>query len=104
MDEISPGCENNPVEIRSVKDDDGKEIHVLPLSLVNQTDTPFLTYSLVLFNNWKRFKVLPHGQGTLAERQSVLEILTILDQEYNAFEEWEHEREQAAQKVARRSR
>lgn len=45
-----------------------------------------------LFTDWKRFKVLPHGGGTLEERQTILDILAILDAEAIQFDEWEREK------------
>lgn len=58
---------------------------------IAQADTPFLQKSLRLFYDWKRFKVLPNGGGTLCERQTVIDIITILDGEENQFQSWEME-------------
>lgn len=54
--------------------------------------TPFLMASLRIYNEWAVFKILPHGQGTMGERQAYLEIIRILHQEENAYSNWEMER------------
>lgn len=54
--------------------------------------TPFLMASLRIYNEWAVFKTLPHGQGTMGERQTYLEIIRILHQEENGYSNWEMER------------
>lgn len=78
--------------LREFTDDDGRIQTALPRRVIVEFDTPFLRACLRLFFDWKRFKVLPHGGGTLQERQSVIDILTILDAESNKFDEWEREK------------
>lgn len=54
--------------------------------------TPFLLASLRLFREWSCFKILPHGKGTMEERQTVIDIIKILTQEENNYNSWEMER------------
>lgn len=54
--------------------------------------TPFLMASLRLYNEWSVFKILPHGKGTMDERQTVLDIIRILTGEENRFNNWDLER------------
>lgn len=87
-------------------DDSGKERTSLYGFEIVQADTPFLHKCLRLFYDWRRFKVLPHGGGTLDERQTVIDILTLLDSEANQFDSWEMEQNKqknaASRPVARR--
>lgn len=53
--------------------------------------TPFLAASLELYSNFVLLGVLPHGQGTLGERETVIEILKILKSEDNRYQNWEME-------------
>ncbi len=53
--------------------------------------TPFLMASLRVFREWTTFKILPHGQGTLGERQAYLDIIKILQAEENGYSNWEME-------------
>lgn len=55
---------------------------------VNELATPFLNASFRLFSRWKLLKVLPHGGGTMDERETVLEILEVLEGESNSFDSW----------------
>lgn len=48
--------------------------------------------SLRLYNEWSVFKILPHGKGTMNERQTVLDIIRILTGEENRFNNWDLER------------
>ena len=66
----------------------GKDYTVLTQEEVNGLDTPFLRASFALYNRWKLLGALPHGQGTLGERNTVLEILEALEGESNRFEGW----------------
>lgn len=61
---------------------------MLPQSLVNALRTPFLMEAVALFNRWKLLKALPHGGGTMDERETVLEILEVLEDENNGFDSW----------------
>lgn len=54
--------------------------------------TPFLMASIKIFKEWSVFKTLPHGQGTLGERQTYLDIIKILQGEENGYSNWEMER------------
>lgn len=85
------------IELREVTTDDGRMTTAIPAPQLLQFETSFLYASLQLFYDWKRFKTLPHGGGTMAERQSVLDILTVLDVEAASYERWEMERRKAQQ-------
>ncbi len=52
-------------------------------------DTPFLRAALNLYRDWSTFKILPHGKGTLNERQTVIDTIRILTQEENKYTNWE---------------
>lgn len=54
--------------------------------------TPFLFKAIKLYNEYNTFEVLPHGQGTLAEKPTVIEIIQIFKQEENAWDAWEREK------------
>ncbi len=51
--------------------------------------TPFLMASLRLYSEWSVFKILPHGGGTMDERQTVLDIIRTLQIEENRYSGWE---------------
>ena len=57
-----------------------------------ELETPFLLASLRLYKEWSCFKILPHGKGTLDERQSVINIIRILSEEENRYSNWELDR------------
>lgn len=54
--------------------------------------TPFLMASLHAYREWTVFKTLPHGGGTMGERQTWLDIIRTLTQEENAYSSWEMDR------------
>ena len=66
--------------------------------------TDFFRFSWVLFVRWKTFNVLPHGKGTLDERNTTLEILRILNEEEHLFDSWEQEKRQKSMDGGRRPR
>ena len=80
------------IPIRGYDDEQGNLIELISPRDLNAMKTPFLSICLKLFQEWKIFKVLPHGGGTLEERQVILDILTLLEHEYNEFEAWEMEK------------
>lgn len=48
-----------------------------------------------IFSNFKIFKTLPHGRGTMKERNTVIQIIRILESCQNEFDEWEREKSMA---------
>lgn len=89
--EMNPNYRHQEL-LRGYTDDEGQKREGMPRREIVRFDTPFLAQAMRLFADWKRFKVLPHGGGTLEERQTTLEILTILDAEAIQFDEWEREK------------
>lgn len=59
---------------------------------VNSLDTPFFRASMTLYSDFKVFGCLPHGHGTLAERQTVLDIIKVLSNEEARYENWRMEK------------
>lgn len=49
-----------------------------------------------LYNEWKTFNVLPHGRGTMDERRTVIQALSVLEDESNSWDRWEWEKEKKA--------
>ncbi len=91
------------VQLRGFLDDDGEERSVLYACDLVPMDNAFLRAALSMYYTWRRFKVLPHGGGTLDERQTTLDILAILDAEAIRFDDWEREQDRAAARRAHRS-
>lgn len=60
---------------------------------IDVLDTAFFRVSMQRFNEWMICKVLPHGKGTMHERQSILDIIRVITGESNEFDMWEHEKE-----------
>jgi hypothetical protein len=70
---------------------DGKEEgrNALTFDEIQGLKTPFLFGAVDLFNTFKAFKTLPHGQGTLNERATVLTALRIMLNEEQEYDAWE---------------
>lgn len=71
------------------------ETDVMTYEQAQILDTPFFAASLDLYLNWAVFKILPHGKGTMHERQSVIEILRILNSEDNKYQSWDMKRDKS---------
>lgn len=84
--------------IRCYKAPDGTEIATLSWNEIQAQNTPFLRESISLFRDWKRFSILPNGRGTRGERNSVIQILRILDEEDFEWNEWERDKRMAERK------
>jgi len=54
---------------------------------INEQDTPFLSACLALNNKMSIFG-LPHGQGWISERNTVLQIREICKAEISKYENW----------------
>jgi len=55
---------------------------------INLMDTPLLRNAFDLYLNFKACNSLPHGNGFLNERISVMEIIRIFEQESNRYDSW----------------
>jgi hypothetical protein len=55
---------------------------------IDEQDTEFLHTALTTYNNFKACGVLPYGGGYLQERNTTVEIIRILTQEANRYENW----------------
>lgn len=78
--------------IRGIKEDGKWEYGALTLKEIAGLKTPFFFRAVMLYNDYNTFEILPHGKGTLDERPTVTQIISILKQEENAFTAWENER------------
>ena len=58
---------------------------------IQELKTPFLSKALLLYNNYKLFG-LPHGKGYIKERQTILDVIRIIEDENNSFDIWEIEK------------
>lgn len=56
---------------------------------INEQDTPFLRSCFHLF---KRFKScgLPHGNGFLNERKTIIDIIVLLESEESKYDSWRY--------------
>lgn len=81
-----------PYPIRGIEENNKWTYSTLTYDQMQALNTPFLIASINLYGNYSAFNTLPHGMGTLSERQSVLDILKILRQEENLFDAWEREK------------
>jgi len=82
-----------PLVMRGIEESNGQWTYgALTQKQIRYLQTPFLAASLQLYNDFAMFKVLPHGKGTMDERRSVLDIISILKAEESAFNAWELER------------
>jgi len=81
-----------PFRMIGLRDVGGKYSHTeMVWDDIASLRTPFLADSLQLFSQWKTLGALPHGKGTLAEKQTVVDILMILSQEVSGYERFLHE-------------
>lgn len=79
--------------IRGIKVKGGEWEHGdLSYEEIQSLKTNFLFRAFALFSDFNTFNVLPHGQGTLAERPTVLEAIKILKEEENLWQQWEWEK------------
>lgn len=67
---------------------DKGEFSELTFDEIQELKTPFFSMAMELYHNFKLFG-LPHGNGWLNERDLTLDILSILEDETNAFDAWE---------------
>lgn len=64
---------------------------------VPQFDTPFFNRCLEIYNNWKLFKQSPpSGAGWANERNTICQILQIIERENVEYEAWLNEKERAS--------
>ena len=94
--------ENNAYPGRGIvigKTPDGKKVSLMYRRDIPQYRTPFLMGALNLFSNWRLFeKAPPSGTGWANERNVTVRILQILESEYNKYDAWEREVEDAKRK------
>lgn len=85
--------------IRCWETPDGKKVSLMYRRDIPQYRTPFLMGALNLFSNWRLFeKAPPSGTGWANERNVTVRILQILESEYNKYDAWEREVEDAKRK------
>lgn len=58
---------------------------------INEFDTPLFRQALRTWREFVACKALPHGMGTLHERQSVIRIITIFEEGMKRMESWTYE-------------
>lgn len=75
--------------IRGIKRDGEWEHGSLSIEEIQALKTDFLFKAFAIFSDFNVFNVLPHGQGTLAERPTVLEAIKILKEEESLWQAWE---------------
>lgn len=80
-----------PIPIRGIEENGEWTFSSLTVTQIRKLNTPFLAASLRLYGDFSVFKILPHGKGTMDEKQSVIEIIKILKSEENAYINWEME-------------
>lgn len=79
--------------IRGIQTKEGEwEYGDLSYEEIQALRTDFLFRAFALFSDFNTFNVLPHGQGTLAERPTVLEAIRILKEEDGLWQQWEMEK------------
>lgn len=89
--DVADGMMGLRYPIRGYKDSSGEGIGALTYEEIQELKTEFFLHSWNLYRNYKLFG-LPHNQGWANERQSVLSILRILEEETNEQEAWEMEK------------
>lgn len=75
--------------IRGIKKDGEWEHGSLSIEEIQSLKTDFLFRAFAVFSDFNVFGCLPHGQGTLGERPTVLEAIRILKEEDNLWQMWE---------------
>lgn len=78
--------------IRGIKVNGGWQNCELTMDEIEELKTPLLYMAFSVYNNYNTFECLPHGKGTLAERPTITQIISILKQEENAWDRWESEK------------
>ena len=76
--------------IRGYEDREKNSIGSVSYEEIKELKTEFFYLSWRLYTNYKLFG-LPHGSGWASERNTVLEIIRILEEETNAHDAWEME-------------
>lgn len=79
--------------IRGIQTSRGKWEHgALTMDEIEALKTPFLFQALHLYKDFNVFEMLPHGKGTLDEKPTITEIISILREEENSWQAWENEK------------
>lgn len=58
---------------------------------IEDFNTPFLSSALTQYRIFKATGILPNGMGTLHEKPTIIEILTLFDSLSNKMESWIYE-------------
>lgn len=89
--DVADGIMGLRYPIRGYEDSNGDGIGALTYDEIQELKTDFFLYAWTLYKNYKLFG-LPHNQGWCNERQAVLTILRIFEEESNEQQVWEMEK------------
>lgn len=78
-----------------------ERVEVYKAKDIREYANEFFYRSLKLWSDFEKFQILPHGKGTMHERETTLQIIKALSAAQNEYDQWEREKQMAEARAGR---